>query len=212
MAMVFTKICGLREPRHLDAAIDAGADAVGFVLSPSPRFIEASAVRPLVEHVAARALTVAVFRDEPVEQILPLVRESGVAAIQVHGQRTRAEIQALAATGLPVIRAVPGAAAAGPSLGEQYLLVDAPRPGSGQSWDYSAMAGLGIDRPWLLAGGLTPQNVAEAIAASGAWGVDVSSGVETSPGRKSSALIREFLAAARGAQASGAAASAIPGE
>ncbi len=199
MASVFTKICGLRETRHIDAAIDGGADAVGFVLSPSPRFIEPAAVLPLVEHVAGRALTVAVFRDEPVERILPLVRESGVAAIQVHGERTREEIAALAATGLPVIRAVPGADAAGPSLGEQFLLVDAPRPGSGQVWDYSAMAGLGIGRPWLLAGGLTPGNVADAIRVSGAWGVDVSSGVETAPGRKSSALIRAFLAAARGA-------------
>lgn len=196
--MVFTKICGLRAPEHVEVAIEAGADAVGFVLTASPRFIEADAARALVELVGARALTVAVLRDEPVDTVLDLARAAGVSAIQVHGERNRDDIAALAESGLPVIRAVPAERAAEPSLGEQYLLVDAPRPGSGEEWDYAAMAALTLDRPWLLAGGLHPGNVAAAIEASGAWGVDVSSGIEVAPGQKDSDLIRTFLAAAKG--------------
>jgi phosphoribosylanthranilate isomerase len=76
--------------------------------------------------------------------------------------------------------------------------VDAPRAGSGVEWDYGVMAGRGLSGPWLLAGGLTPANVASAIAAASPWGVDVSSGVETAPGEKDATLIREFLAAAKG--------------
>lgn len=204
--MVFTKICGLRTAEHVAAAIEAGADAVGFVLSPSPRFIEAAEVPALVETVAGRALTVAVFRDEPVDVVLRLAEQAGTAAIQVHGERDAQEIAALVASGRIVIRGVPAADAAeadGGSLGEGHLLVDAPRPGSGESWDYASMAERPPHGEWLLAGGLTPQNVAAAIDASGAWGVDVSSGVETAPGVKSSALIREFLAAAKPESGSG---------
>lgn len=195
--MVFTKICGLRTPEHVIAAIEAGADAVGFVLSASPRFIEAAAVPALVETAAGRALTVAVFRDEPVDEVLRLAQAAGTAAIQVHGERSADEIAALVASGLTVIRAVPAADAAGESLGEHHLLVDAPRPGSGQSWDYAAMAANPPRGHWLLAGGLTPENVEVAIETSGAWGVDVSSGVETAPGEKSTELIRRFLEAAK---------------
>lgn len=199
---MFVKICGLTERVHVFDAIEAGADAVGLVLTPSPRFISPEGARDLVAAVGERALTVGVFRDETVDDIERLAEASGVAAIQVHGDRSRAEIAKLAMIGRTLIRAVPfDDPTLEENFGENMLLVDAPRPGSGEVWDYAAMAGLtlsDVGGRWLLAGGLTPQNVAGAIAAAEPWGVDVSSGVETSPGVKSSELIREFVRAAKG--------------
>jgi phosphoribosylanthranilate isomerase len=194
--MVFVKICGLREAEHVDAALDAGADAVGLVLTPSPRFIDPVAARKLVARVDDRAWTVGVFRSEPAAEVERLATDSGVSCIQLHGDYTRDDIVGLSTLGLPVIRAVPYAASIYP-LDADMLLVDAPRAGSGVEWDYTVMAERGMTRRWLLAGGLTPANVASAIAVATPWGVDVSSGVETAPGLKDSGLIREFLAAAR---------------
>lgn len=199
---MFVKICGLREPEHVLAAIDAGADAVGFVLTESPRFVSTELARELVGVAGDRALTVGVFRNETVDAIMHLAEAAGVSAIQVHGVRGRAEISKLTTLGRTLIRAV---SFDDPSLEENYgenmLLVDAPRPGSGETWDYAAMSQLSLSSAggqWLLAGGLTPDNVAAAIAAATPWGVDVSSGVETSPGVKSVDLIRAFVKAAKG--------------
>ncbi|WP_403021331.1 phosphoribosylanthranilate isomerase [Salinibacterium sp. GXW1014] len=198
---MFVKICGLSERVHVYDAIEAGADAVGLVLTPSPRFVTADAAKDLVAAAEERVLTVGVFRDETVDEIERLAEASGVSAIQVHGNRSRAEISKLGMIGRTLIRAVPFD---DPSLeenfGEHMLLVDAPKPGSGEVWDYAAMSGLtlsDVGGRWLLAGGLTPDNVASAIAAATPWGVDVSSGVETAPGVKSSELIRSFVSAAK---------------
>lgn len=199
---MFVKICGLREEEHLTTALNEGADAVGFVLTPSPRFVTAERARQLVALAEEGALTVAVFRDETVDEIARLAEASGVAAIQVHGHRSRAEISKITQLGRTLIRAVPfDDETLEQNFGEDMLLVDAPKPGSGEAWDYATMARLtlsDVGGRWLLAGGLTPATVAAAIAAATPWGVDVSSGVETAPGVKSSDLIRAFIAAARG--------------
>ncbi|WP_353988230.1 phosphoribosylanthranilate isomerase [Ruicaihuangia caeni] len=197
--MVFVKICGLRSEEHVDAAIEGGADAVGFVLTDSPRYIDVDSARSLVEHVAQRALTFAVVRDVSVEEAHRLANETGAEVVQVHGEFTPQQIEWLVAQGRPVVRAVPFSRADEGSLGEQYLLIDAPRAGSGEPWDYASMRDAALPKQWLLAGGLTPDTVADAIRASGAWGVDVSSGVEVAPGEKSSTLIRAFLDAAKSA-------------
>lgn len=200
--MVFVKICGLRETRHIDAALDGGADAIGFVLTPSPRFISATSARELVSLVADRTLTVGVFRGETVDEVERLTTRSGVAAIQLHGNYSRADVAKLSKLGATVIRAMPFTTlgddtARADDLGADMLLVDAPRAGSGEEWAYAAMAERELGNRWLLAGGLTPLNVARAIELSSPWGVDVSSGIETAPGKKDSALIRAFLAAAK---------------
>ncbi|AWB88383.1 phosphoribosylanthranilate isomerase [Salinibacterium hongtaonis] len=209
---MFVKICGLREERHVETCLEERVDAIGFVLTPSPRFVAPERARHLVNLVDDAALTVGVFRDETVDEIERLAEAAGVGAVQVHGQRTRAELAKLTRPDRKLIRAV---SFDDPSIeenwGEDMLLVDAPHPGSGQAWDYASMAasltrrdgtysvetGEGPARRWILAGGLTPENVAAAIEAANPWGVDVSSGVEASPGVKSSQLIREFMAAAR---------------
>lgn len=195
--MVFAKICGLREAPHIDAALDAGADAIGFVLTASPRFIDAASARKLVARARNRALTVGVFRGETVDEVERLATDSGVACIQLHGNYSSDDVARLSSLGIPVIRAVTFTQPS-EQLGADILLVDAPRAGSGEEWDYSVMAERALTGRWLLAGGLTPGNVASAIAVASPWGVDVSSGVESAPGQKDATLIRAFLAAAKG--------------
>lgn len=192
--MVFVKICGLRTSEAIEAAIAGGADAIGFVMSPSPRQVSAARARVLVDQVGGRVMTVGVFRDEPIDTVLGDSAEAGVSAIQVHGIRSREDISRLLPAAETVIRATVNSCAdlETGSLGEQILLIDAPRAGSGESWDYGALAGR-LSGRWLLAGGLRPDNVAAAIRAAAPWGVDVSSGVESAPGVKDAVLIARFL-------------------
>lgn len=194
--MVFVKICGLREAEHVSVALDAGADAIGLVLTASPRFVTPETARELATPVGDRALTVGVFRGESADEVVRLAGAAGVDAVQLHGDYSRHDVTRMRDLGFTVIRAVPFTAS-GEDLGAHSLLVDAPRAGSGEEWDYSVMAESGVGGRWLLAGGLTPDNVASAIAVASPWGVDVSSGVESAPGRKDPRLIRDFLAAAK---------------
>ncbi|SEH03418.1 phosphoribosylanthranilate isomerase [Nonomuraea solani] len=191
------KICGLREPEHVAAAVEAGADAIGFVMTRSPREIAPERVAELAALVPAHVLTVGVFRGESPEAVRAAALTSGVRAVQLHGRHPHGDFTALKDLGVRLVRAVD--ARADLSCGaydEDLLIVDAPQAGSGQPWDWAAVRGRPSGR-WMLAGGLGPANVREAIAAAEPWGVDVSSGVETSPGVKDSALIEAFLRAAR---------------
>ncbi|MET8047721.1 phosphoribosylanthranilate isomerase [Streptosporangium sp. NPDC005286] len=194
---MYVKICGLREPGHVAAAVEAGADAIGFVLTRSSRRVTPARARELASAVPPHVLTVAVFAGEPTEEVRAATLESGVRAVQLHGEHPHADFTALKDLGVTLVRA--GAASTDlrcGALDEDLLIVDAPRPGSGEPWDWAAVRGRPEGR-WLLAGGLTPSNVAEAIIAARPWGVDVSSGVEVAPGVKDSGLIRDFITAAR---------------
>jgi phosphoribosylanthranilate isomerase len=193
---MFVKVCGLRTSADVDVAVSSGADAVGFLFATSPRQVDPATARSLVA-VAGATLTVGVFHRQPVEEVRAIAEATGIGAVQLHGDYPKDAFTALADPRWQLIRAVPFSA---PDLrvgayGDQFLLVDAPRGGSGESWDYASVAGL--DGQWLLAGGLTPASVAAAVGASRAWGVDVSSGVESSRGVKDHGLIRDFVAAAR---------------
>lgn len=194
---MFVKVCGLRTSADVDVAVSSGADAVGFVFAKSPRQVDPATARSLVA-VAGAKLTAGVFLGQPVEEVRAIAEATGIGAVQLHGDYPKDAFTALADPRWQLIRAVPYSA---PDLrvgayGDDLLIVDAPRAGSGESWDYASVAGL--DGQWLLAGGLTPTSVAAAVAASHAWGVDVSSGVESSRGVKDHGLIRDFVAAARG--------------
>ncbi|WP_228011331.1 phosphoribosylanthranilate isomerase [Nonomuraea phyllanthi] len=197
MGVVYVKICGLSEPEHVATAVEAGADAIGFVMTRSPRRITHERAAELAALVPDHVLTVGVFRGEDPDTVRAAALASGVRAIQLHGRHPHGDFTALKDLGLRLIRAVDAEAdlRCG-AYDEDLLLVDAPHAGSGEPWDWAAVRG----RPsghWLLAGGLTPANVTEAIAATDPWGVDVSSGVELSPGVKDSGLIRAFLRAVR---------------
>ncbi|MFD5621836.1 phosphoribosylanthranilate isomerase [Streptomyces yangpuensis] len=199
MADLFVKICGLRTAPDVDAAVAAGADAVGFVFAPgSPRTVDAATARELAARVPDTVLTVGVFRGQSVEEVRRFAEESGVRGVQLHGEEGPEDFAALRAEGRTLLRATAGRVQRCGEYGEDLLLLDAPDPGSGKPWNWGAADFTAPEGRWLLAGGLTPGNVREALAATAAWGVDVSSGVERERGVKSPELIRAFVEAARG--------------
>ncbi|MCX5012569.1 phosphoribosylanthranilate isomerase [Streptomyces sp. NBC_00555] len=199
MSALFVKICGLKTVQGVDAAVAAGADAVGFVFAPgSPRTVDAAAARELAGRVPDSVLTVGVFRGQPVEEVRRLTEESGVRAVQLHGDEGPEYYEELRAPGRRLIRATAEHVERCGEYGEDLLLLDAPDPGSGKPWNWGSAEFTPPEGQWLLAGGLTPATVREAVEATGAWGVDVSSGVERERGVKSPELIRAFIEAARG--------------
>ncbi|MFD9794933.1 phosphoribosylanthranilate isomerase [Streptomyces sp. NPDC059070] len=200
MSDLFVKICGLRTERDVDVAVAAGADAVGFVFAVSPRTVDTDTARRLALRVPEHVLTVGVFRGQPLAEVERLTGESGIRAVQLHGDEGPEYYETLRAPGRTLIRATATAAGQAPrrgELGEDLLLLDAPDPGSGKPWNWASPDFTAPTGRWLLAGGLHPGNVQRAVSATGAWGVDVSSGVEAERGVKSPELIRAFIEAAR---------------
>ena len=199
---MFVKLCGLRTEADVAVAAEAGADAVGFVFGPSPRQVDLETARRLVEAVPQTVLAVGVFGGVPVEQILDCVRASGVAVVQLHGDYDRGAFEAVAKLPVRLWRATTLTADTDVRVGaygEDVLLLDSPVAGSGRRWDLAALDGARPQGHWLLAGGLAPGNVAQAIAEARPWGVDVSSGIEARRGVKDHGLMREFVSAARAA-------------
>lgn len=203
MPAPFVKICGLSTAESVDQAVSSGADAVGFVFAESVRQVTAATARELVLRVPDGVETVGVFRKQPIEEVLATARAAGVSTIQFHGYEPLAEVQRAQDEGFRTLRAF-GVDEFGsmsdedrePWLAER-LLVDAVEPGGGVAFDPDQLERGTPQGWWLLAGGLTPQNVAELIARLRPAGVDVSSGVERSRGVKSLDLIAEFIAAAK---------------
>lgn len=199
MTDVFVKICGLKTAHDVEVAVAAGADAVGFVFAPgSPRTVDAATARELVAGVPDGVLTVGVFRGQSVAEVRRFAEESGVRGVQLHGEEGPEDFAALRAEGRTLLRATALPVERCGEYGEDLLLLDAPDPGSGKPWNWGSAEFTAPAGRWLLAGGLTPANVGEAVAVTGAWGVDVSSGVESERGVKSPDLIRAFVTAARG--------------
>ncbi|WP_163165814.1 phosphoribosylanthranilate isomerase [Arthrobacter sp. Alg241-R88] len=202
---MFVKVCGLSTPESVREAVSAGADAVGFVLTASPRVVSPSQASSLLAEVPAGVAPIGVFRHEPVADAVAIARVAGLEWIQLHGARTREDVATVHDAGMKLIRAVTMEAAPEEfeDWGEDLLLIDAAVPGSGEAWDYASVAALPVlqGRHWLLAGGLDPANVGTASTAAHAWGVDVSSGVEASRGVKDLAKVRAFVQAAKGAAA-----------
>ena len=211
--MTQVKICGLNELAHVQTAIDAGARYLGFVFFPkSPRSVTPQKAAELMQEVPAGIAKVGLFVNPEDDLLLSTLAVAPLDVIQLHGSETPervAEVKAL--TNLPVMKAVGIAspedlpALLDYGLVADMLLVDAKAPkdavlpgGNGLAFDWRLLVGRKWLRPWLLAGGLTPDNVAEAIRLTGASGVDVSSGVETGPGHKDADKIRAFIRAADG--------------
>lgn len=195
----YVKVCGLSTANDVHVAVEHGADAVGFVLTSSVREISPEDASLLVRSVPEGIETVAVFRSEDILTVVDRARRAAVGWVQLHGQRSKIDVEAAHAAGFKVIRAVRRDASVEEfaNWGEELLLIDASVPGSGESWDYAAVRELAAGRDWLVAGGLSPENVAEAVRISGATGADVSSGVESSRGVKDPELIAHFLDAAK---------------
>ena len=209
---VRVKICGVRDNAALEAAARCGAAYVGFVFFPkSPRHLDWDTAAALAALAPATLCKVALVVD-PDDATLDRLAGLPLDMLQLHGAETPARVAAARARlGLPVMKAVGvGCAddlarlAAYEAVADQILCdakppADGPLPGgTGVAFDWRLIAGRRWRRPWMLAGGLTAQNVAEAIRLTGARQVDVSSGVESAPGAKDASKIAAFIAAAQG--------------
>ena len=199
---MFVKICGITSEEDALLAIAMGADAVGFVFAPSSRQVAAGLVRDIVRRLPPEVLTVGVFRDESPQRVVDIVNSIGLRAAQLHGHETVEQTRLVRSKLTFVIKGFP---AGDPALdraddfGADAILIDSHAPGSGEMFDWSLAEGAPINRRVILAGGLTPDNVTEAIERVKPWGVDVSTGVETAPGRKDARLVRDFVRNAKAA-------------
>ena len=210
------KICGLSTADTLDAALDAGADMVGFVFfPPSPRHLSLERARELGARVDGRALKVALSVDADDATLAASIEALGPDILQLHGKEMPERVADVRRRfGLPVMKALGVSEAADLAAIDRYVgaadrvLLDAKPPkgatrpgGNAKAFDWRILAGAAIKTPWMLSGGLDPANVEEAIAITGAPGIDVSSGVESAPGVKDRGLITDFVRRARAAHA-----------
>lgn len=216
--MSAAKICGLNDATGFDAAVAAGADLIGFVFyPPSPRAVTPGQAAALSARHAGGPLRVGLVVDATDALLEEILAALPLDILQLHGQENPERCDAIRQRfGVPVMKALGIASRADLALLDHYapvvdrFLLDAKPPpgaslpgGNAASFDWTILAGAAIPRPWLLAGGLTPSNVAEAIQISGAPGVDVSSGVEKARGVKDPALIAAFVTAAHGGMTAG---------
>lgn len=207
------KICGLREAAHVEAAARAGASYVGFVFfARSPRHLQVADAAALALAVPAGVAKVALTVNAPDAELDAITAAVPLDMLQLHGTESPERVAEVKARyGLPVMKAVGVADRADLAMLDLYqgvadqILVDAKPPkggalpgGNGLAFDWTLLLGRVWRRPWMLAGGLTPQNVALAVRSTNARQVDVSSGVEMAPGIKDSGLIAAFVAAAQG--------------
>ena len=211
--MTQVKICGITSLTDAQVAVDAGADMVGFVCYPkSPRYISPQAIADILAHLRRppECRAVGVFVNESAENIRRILETTGLDLAQLHGDEPPVILERLERRGFKALRpsslAEAEADAAwyadlGPRTGPD-LLLDAHHPhlygGTGQRGDWRIAAALAKHYRLLLAGGLSPDNVAQAVAQVQPWGVDVSSGVERSPGQKDHDAIQSFIRAAKG--------------
>jgi phosphoribosylanthranilate isomerase len=203
---MFVKICGITSEEDALLAVAMGADAVGFVFAPSSRQVAVDLARDVARRLPPEVLTVGVFRDEMPQRAVEICHRAGLRAAQLHGHETPDDTRFVRERVGIVIKAIPVGSPDLDRLGDfgaDAVLIDAPAPGGGEVFDWSLLDGVPLNRRFILAGGLTPDNVADAVERVRPWGVDVSSGVEVSPGRKDAVKVRDFVRNARAAERPG---------
>ncbi len=206
--MTHVKICGLSDPKNLTAAIDTGARFIGFVFyPPSPRHVEINTAKELALMIPTGVRAVGLFVDPTDEQLTETLGKVQLDMIQLHGNETTQRITEIKERyKLDVMKAI---AISGPEDLERlneyetvadWLLCDTPSAnhgGSGESFDWDIITKHEFTKPWMLAGGLTPENVGEALSRLSPNAVDVSSGVESARGIKDVAKIKAFIEAVK---------------
>lgn len=212
---LLVKICGLSTRETLDAALEAGADMVGFVFfPPSPRHLSLETARELGRQAKGRAAKVALTVDADDATLENIVETLRPDLLQLHGKETIARVRDIKAKfALPVMKVIAVETSADLAVLPGYasvtdrILFDARAPkgatrpgGLGAVFDWDVLAKLDLALPYFVSGGLTADNVAEAVRVTRAGGVDVSSGVESAPGVKDSEMIRHFIRAARASE------------
>lgn len=201
---MFVKICGITRLEDALAAVDAGANALGFVFWPkSPRRVDPERARQIVAALPDRVIAVGVFVDQPTDDVNEVAQRVGLGAVQLHGTERGDYLRTMTR---PVIKAVSVVGEEAPDVSEWApdvtILLDVHDPvrkgGTGRTIDWTAAAAVAHRRKILLAGGLTPQNVSDAIARVMPYGIDVSSGVEMEPGLKDHGRIKALFEAVHG--------------
>jgi len=200
------KICGLTQPEQARACADLGADAVGLVFYPkSPRFVTREAARVVCASLPASVAKVGVFVDEPMDVILEVVRDCGLTAVQLHGRESSQLVKEIADQFINVIKALYVEGLPAMDKADDYpaaaFLIECRKGilpgGNAMAWDWKAARDFGASRPLILAGGLDPENVGKAIRDAVPDAVDVSTGVEASPGIKDMKKVDAFIRAVR---------------
>ncbi len=201
---MFVKICGITNESDALLSVALGADAVGFIFAPSSRQVTKEQVKDIVKQLPSEVMTIGVFVNERPESVIRIVHEIGLTGAQLYGSEGPQGVEYVASR-IPVV--LKGFSGEWPSLERisQYkvsaVLLDSAFPGSGQVFDWSEIRGLSTSVRLILAGGLSPGNVEEAIRIVKPFGVDVSSGVEAKPGKKDPAKLRAFISRSKAALA-----------
>lgn len=206
--MTIVKICGIKTLKDAQAAIGAGADYLGFNFYPkSVRFIEKSAcakITSMLKHEYSQVKLVGVFVNSPVDEVKDILQTCSLDLAQLHGDEPPEIFSQLAPHAFRAFRGIPESNAGYERNEVPFMLIDAAVKGvyggSGVTADWAAAAELAKKYPLLLAGGLTPENVADAVRQVRPWGVDVASGVESAPGEKDAEKMSAFVKAVRGAE------------
>jgi phosphoribosylanthranilate isomerase len=200
---MFVKVCGTTSEEDALLAVALGADALGFIFAPSSRQVTADHARDIVRRVPHEVVTVGVFRNERPEHVVDVVSRVGLTGAQLHGHEPMSEVKWIRERLSFVIRAFvagdPAVERLGADSAVDVVLLDSPNPGSGRVFDWSLAEGAPRSKKLMIAGGLDPDNVGEAIRRVRPWGVDVVTGVEASPGHKDAAKLRRFVATAHAA-------------
>ncbi|MFM8868457.1 MAG: phosphoribosylanthranilate isomerase [Ilumatobacteraceae bacterium] len=201
---MFVKICGITSESDALLATAMGADALGFVFATSSRQVSVQIVQDIVKRLPPEVITIGVFRNEHPTRVIDIVNAARLHGAQLHGSETPSMVREVGEQVKLVFKAVVAGskeAFAAQDFSADAILLDSQNPGSGVAFDWSLADDLPRGTRVVLSGGLTPDNVESAIGAVRPWGVDVSTGVEESPGRKDAVKVRRFIAAARRAGA-----------
>jgi len=197
--MIPTKICGITNLEDARLAVDLGASAIGFIFyPPSPRFIEPSEAKVIIQSVGDRVCTVGVFVNNDVETINWISREVGLDMVQLSGDEAPEDLRGIT---LPIIKTLHVDGEFDVAVAVNYpahaVLLDSKLPGryggTGQTWSWDGVELAQISKPVVLSGGLNPDNVSKAIKCTAPSAIDISSGVETAPGKKSPAKLRALF-------------------
>lgn len=200
--MTLVKICGLTSVEDARAAQALGADALGFVLARSPRRIDPNRVRSIIDSLGPFTVKVGVFVNESEQEALRLMKYCGLDLLQFHGDESEERVKRLGKKAIKAMRVKDGMTIDPHGFPGATILLDTyvkgMNGGSGQVFNWELAREISKQRPVILAGGLTPENVNEAITKVLPYAVDVSSGVEAEPGRKDHAKLERFIRRAKG--------------
>ncbi|HEV8116410.1 MAG TPA: phosphoribosylanthranilate isomerase, partial [Acidimicrobiales bacterium] len=199
---MFVKICGTTSEEDALLAVAMGAEALGFVFAPSPRQMRPQDVTDILKRLPPEILTVGVFKDDLPERIVHIVRATGLKGAQIHGSFS---VEDAVSVRRAIFHTFVAFSALDPRVEQAHayepyaVLLDGARSGAGQTFDWSLADRTPEGLKLIVAGGLTSDNVVEVIRTVRPWGVDVVSGVESSPGRKDPVKLRAFIAKAHAA-------------